>query len=134
VIGLDTNVLARFIVQDDPVQSPAATSLLESRCSPGDPGFVSITVLVELAWVLSGAYGYEKSVVAAVIRQLLQTDSLLTENAPIAWSALRSFENGSADFADYIIGRGNVGAGCSTTFTFDTKAAQDRDFDPVPVV
>ena len=134
MIGLDTNVLARFIVQDDPVQSPAATSLLESRCSPDDPGFVSMTVLVELAGVLSGAYSYERSVVAAVIRQLLQTDSLLTENAPIAWSALRSFEGGSADFADYVIGRGNVGAGCHTTYTFDEKAARDRDFDAVPAI
>lgn len=132
MIGLDTNVLVRFIVQDDPVQSRAATSLIESSCSPDAPGFVSLTVLVELAWVLGGAYGYERSVVAAVVRQVLQTDSLLTQDAPLAWSALRAFQEGKADFADYVIGRGNAEAGCRTTYTFDAKAARDRDFEAVP--
>jgi len=132
VIGLDTNVLVRFIVQDDPVQSAAATSLMESGCSPEEPGYVSLIVLLELAWVLGGAYNYDRSVVASVIRQLLQTDSLLTENARIAWSALRSFEEDSADFADYVIGRGNAEASCSRTYTFDAKAARDKDFEAVP--
>ena len=132
MIGLDTNVLVRFIVQDDPIQSAAATSLLESGCSPEEPGYVSMTVLVELAWVLGGAYNYDRSIVASVIRQLLKTDSLVTENARVAWSALRSFEEDSADFADYVIGRGNAEAGCSRTFTFDAKAARDKDFEAVP--
>ena len=83
MIGLDTNVLVRYIVQDDPVQSSAATSLMESGCSPEEPGYVSLTVLVELVWVLDGAYNYDRSVVVSVIRQLLQTDSLSTEN----WTA-----------------------------------------------
>ena len=68
VIGLDTNVLVRFIVQDDPVQSSAATSLMETSCSPDEPGYISLIVLVELAWVLGGAYKYDRSVVASVSR------------------------------------------------------------------
>jgi predicted nucleic-acid-binding protein len=132
VIGLDTNVLVRFIVQDDPVQSPAASALIESSCSPDSPGYVSRVVLVELAWVLGSAYSYDRSIVAAVIQQILQTDALSTESAPMIWSALRSFEQGNADFADYVIGRANAAAGCSTTYTFDLEAARDDDFEPVP--
>ena len=131
MIGLDTNVLVRFIVQDDPVQSSAATSLMESSCSPDEPGYISSIVLVELAWVLGGAYKCDRSVVASVIRQLLQTDSLVVENARIAWSALRSFEEDRADFAVYVIGRGNAGAGCTRTYTFDAKAARHKDFEAV---
>ena len=132
MIGLDTNVLVRFIVQDDPVQSSAATSLIETSCSPDEPGYISLIVLVELAWVLGGAYKCDKSVVASVIRQLLQTDSLVVENARLAWSALRSFEEDSADFADYVIGQGNADAGCTRTYTFDAKAARHEDFAAVP--
>ena len=129
VIGLDTNVLVRFIVQDDPVQSSAATSLMETSCSPDEPGYISLIVLVELAWVLGGAYKYDRSVVASVIRQLLQTDSLVMENARIAWSALRSFEE---DGADFVIGQGNADAGCTRTYTFDAKAARHKNFEAVP--
>jgi predicted nucleic-acid-binding protein len=105
---------------------------METNCSPDEPGYISLIVLVELAWVLGGAYKYDRSVVASVIRQLLQTDSLVSENARIAWSALRSFEEDGADIADYVIGQGNADAGCTRTYTFDAKAARHKDFEAVP--
>ena len=66
MIGLDTNVLARYIVQDDLGQAEAAARLIEGRCAPRSPGYVSVPVLVELVWVLAGAYRYERGVVAGV--------------------------------------------------------------------
>lgn len=68
MIGLDTNVLVRYIVQDDPEQAEAAERLIESRCTTQSPGFVAIPVLVELVWVVAAAYRYERPVVASVIR------------------------------------------------------------------
>lgn len=123
MIGLDTNVLARYIVQDDPDQAHAATRLIEGQCTAQSPGYVSVPVLVELVWVLSVAYRYEKSMVASVIRQVLRTTEFLVEDREITWGALREFEAGSADFADYLIAYRNHARGCKQTYTFDRGAA-----------
>ena len=132
MIGLDTNVLVRYIVQDDPGQADAAARLIEGRCTARSPGYVSVPVLVELAWVLAGAYRYDRTVVAAVIRQLLRTIELLVEDRDAAWSALREFEAGAADFADCLIAHRNRDRGCTQTYTFDRAAARGRHFAPVP--
>jgi predicted nucleic-acid-binding protein len=129
VIGLDTNVLVRYVVQDDPQQSELAGCLIETECTPESPGFVSNLVLVELAWVLRGAYDFEKSVVVSVLRQILQTAELMVEEPGLAWAALTEFEQGKADLADCLIGYGNYARGCSRTYTFDRKAAQGRHFE-----
>ena len=73
MIGLDTNVLVRYIVQDDPEQGRAAGELIESQCTAQVPGYVSVPVLLELVWVLAGHYDYDNSVVASVVRQILRT-------------------------------------------------------------
>lgn len=132
MIGLDTNVLVRYIVQDDPEQSHAATRLIESRCTVQSPGWVGVTVLMELVWVLTTAYRYEKAVVASVIRQLLRTTELMVEDRESAWTALREFGMGNADFADYLISHRNHASGCTQTYTFDRKAARGRHFTLVP--
>ena len=131
MIGLDTNVLVRFVVQDDPEQAEAAGRLIENRCTRESPGLVSGLVLAELVWVLRGAYRLEKPVVVSVLRQILQTAELTVDNPALVWAALSDFENGSADFADCLIGHGNHAAGCGATFTFDRKAAQSRYFELV---
>ena len=123
VIGLDTNVLARYIVQDDPEQARAAVRLIEGRCTAQVPGYVSVPVLVELVWVLSAAYRYEKPVVASVIRQILRTIEFLVEDRETAWVALREFEAGGADFADCLIAHRNHARGCTQIYTFDRGAA-----------
>jgi len=71
MMGLDTNVLIRYIVQDDPVQSSAATEFIETRCTQQMPGFVCTIVLVEIVWVLERGYGYEKPIILAVLKQIL---------------------------------------------------------------
>lgn len=128
MIGLDTNVLARYIVQDDAAQARAATSLIEGQCTAQAPGYVGVPVLVELVWVLTAAYRYEKSVVASVIRQILMTAELLVEDRETAWAALREFEAGSVDFADCLIARRNHERGCARTYTFDRRAAAGSRF------
>ena len=132
MIGLDTNVLVRYIVQDDPGQAEAAARLIEGRCTAQLPGYVGVPVLVELVWVLAGAYRYDRPVVASVIRQLLRTVELTVEDHDTAWSALREFEAGGADFADCLIAHRNRARGCTQTYTFDRSAARGRHFALVP--
>jgi len=124
VIGLDTNILVRYIVRDEPEQTAAATSLIESRCTEESPGFVSQLVLAELFWVLARGYGYSKPVLLQVLSKLLGAAELEIEAMAEAWTALRMYESESADFADYLIGTRARLAGCETTFTFDRQAAK----------
>ena len=128
VILIDTNVLVRYVVQDDPKQADAATRLIEKGCSTADPAYIGAVVLAELAWVLRGPYGYQRAQVAAVLRQILRTVEFVVEEPTVAWAALAEFESGSADFADCWIGHGNRGRGCECTYTFDFKAARGAHF------
>ena len=96
------------------------------------PGYVSVPVVMELVWVLTGAYRYEKPVVASVIHQILRTTEFVVEDRDTTWSALREFEAGPADFADCLIAHRNQARGCSRTYTFDRKAARGRHFALVP--
>ena len=132
MIGLDTNVLVRYIVQDDPEQARAATRLVESACTDQSTGYISVVVLVELVWVLAVAYDYEREVIASVLGQLLRTTEFTVEDCDLAWHALREFDNGPAGFADCLLAHRNRSSGCSTTFTFDRKAAKGRHFTLVP--
>ncbi len=123
MIGLDTNVLARYIVEDDEKQARIATRIID-RCTVDAPAFVSHLVLVELTWVLSSCYNADKSALAAVIEQLLQTKQLIVEQGETVWHALEDFKKSSADFSDCLLSRINQQAGCSTTVTFDKDAAK----------
>lgn len=131
MIGLDTNVLVRYLVQDDPEQAAAANLLLETRCTRESPGFVSALVLAELIWVLRGAYDYDKSTCIDVLRRILQTAELRVAEPSLVWAALTDFESGAVDFADCLIAQGNHAAGCEVTFTFDRKASASRYFEQV---
>jgi len=131
VIGLDTNVLVRYLVQDDARQASAAAKLIVRHCSKEQPGRVSLVVLCELVWVLSRAYRYAPQEIAGVIEKLLQTAELDIEDADIAWAALRLYRSEGAGFADAVIGLCNQQAGCRFTATFDAAAAQLASFRDV---
>ena len=122
-------MLVRYVEQDDPEQAEAAAHLIEGRCTRESPGYVSALVLSEIVWVLRSAYGHDKAVVVSVLRQILQTAELAVDDPTLAWAVLTDFEQGSADFADVLIGHGNHAAGCDVTFTFDRKAGQGRYFE-----
>jgi predicted nucleic-acid-binding protein len=124
MIGLDTNVLVRYIMQDDAEQSLLSTRLVESL-SVDSPGFVSLVSVVELGWVLSSAYGLDRSQLVEGFEGLLRTKEVVVERAETVWKALRIFQRTNADFADCLIERSAAAAGCGTTMTFDRGAVKD---------
>ena len=81
MIGLDTNVLVRHLVQDDPAQSHAATQVITKRCTRDEPGFINRIVLCELVWVLESAYGYSKDTIVVVLDKILRTSQLKIESS-----------------------------------------------------
>jgi len=123
MIGLDTNVLVRYLVQDDPVQSPKATALVESLTQQL-PGFVTLVALVELVWVIQGAYRASKAETVAVLEKLLRVDVFMLEHSDLVAKALRMYMDANADFADCLIERAALHAGCTQVVTFDSKAAK----------
>ncbi len=128
MIGIDTNVLVRYIVQDDPSQSEKASQFLEENCNTTNPGFINSIVLCELVWVLKCAYGYNKTVIADVIEKLLCTSELVAENSNAAWDALRAYKAGQADFPDYLIGDINSINDCEFTVSFDKQTTESKHF------
>ena len=123
MIGLDTNVLVRYIAQDDPKQSPKAAALIESL-SPESPGYVTIVSVVELVWVMQACYAMGREGIVAALAQILRTKEIVVENADVVWRAIRSFDGGDADFADCLIERSASNAGCAAVYTFDRAAAK----------
>lgn len=124
MIGLDTNVLVRYIAQDDPTQSPRAVKFIEKECSATRTGFIGLVTLVELVWVSESCYGAAKEDVVGLLRRILSTKQLVVQDAETVWQALRLFEAGEADFADYLVERTASSEGCETTVTFDKTAAK----------
>ncbi len=123
MIGLDTNVLVRYIMQDDAKQSPKSSKLIESLTIDA-PGFVPLVVIIELGWVLSASYGLKREQIAQVFETLLRTKEIIVDRADQVLKALRVFNSSSADFADCLIERIAAGAGCDKTMTFDVGAAK----------
>jgi predicted nucleic-acid-binding protein len=122
MIGLDTNILVRYLTRDDPAQSNSAIKLVRSLSSE-TPGFLSLIVLVETVWVLESAYDFKKSQVEEVVETLLRSQELMVERADLAWQAMRTFSSSRADFSDCLIERFSRAAGCSHTATFDRAAS-----------
>ena len=123
MIGLDTNVLVRYLMQDDAKQAAQATRLMESL-TVESPGFVSIVSVVELGWVLTSAYGLTRSQLEQALEGILRTKELVVDRADEILRALRVFRTAKADFADCLIERSAAGAGCEQTMTFDVSAAK----------
>ena len=129
MIGLDTNILVRYLTQDDPLQSSKATEIIEQRLTEETPGFVSIVAMVETVWVLDRAYGLPAHKIAAAVERMLQTDVLVIENEQEVFTAMIALKEGQGSFADSVIAGLGVRAGCSCTLTFDHKAARLRGFE-----
>ncbi len=122
MIGLDTNILVRFIAQDHPTQTAAATRVIDSLSSD-DPGYLSLIVIAELVWVLRFSYRFDKQEIERVVERLLRSRELVLENKEIVSQALIKFRTSRADFADCLIERGGRSAGCQHVLTFDKIAA-----------
>ena len=123
MIGLDTNVLVRYLTQDDQEQANKANKLIEQQLSVHKPGYITLVTLVEIVWVLESCYGQSKSEILDVLHAVLTTKQLLIEQADIVYLALKRFINGRADFSDALIATLSDNNGCHVVFTFDKKAA-----------
>lgn len=123
MIGLDTNVLVRYIMQDDARQSAKATILIEALTKEA-PGFITIVSVVEIVWVLTACYTLNREQIALLLDHLLSTESLLVDRAEDIWRALRLYQSSKADFADCLIERIAFAADCSHIVTFDIRASK----------
>ena len=131
MIGLDTNILIRYLTQDDPIQSSKATDILERRLTRTNPGFVSIIVMVEVVWVLDRAYGLTGQEIATAVERLLQVEVLVIENEQEVFTAMLAVKQGLRSFADALIAELGARAGCTRTLTFDQKAIRLNGFELV---
>ncbi len=131
MIGLDTNILIRYLTLDDPAQSAKATEILERRLTLHNPGFVSVVAMVETVWVLDRAYGFTHREIATAVERLLQVEVLEIENEQQVFTAMVAMKQGRGSFADALIAELALRAGCTRTLTFDQKAARLPGFELV---
>jgi predicted nucleic-acid-binding protein len=129
MIGLDTNILVRYLAQDDPVQSPQATELIENKLSEDNPGFLSVVAMAETVWVLERAYGLSDKDIAAAVEGTLRASVLVVESEQEVFAAMIALKEGRGSFADALIGALGVKAGCSHTVSFDRKALRLPGFE-----
>lgn len=127
--GLDTNVLVRYLTQDDPPQARRATQLIEDGAARGEEFFIASVVVCESVWVLSSAYEYSRGQVASALEQVLRTRQFRFDDKDLLTQSLRDYRTGPGDFADYLTGRAASQAGCSSTATFDRKLKGCARFD-----
>ncbi|MCF4968036.1 PIN domain-containing protein [Nostoc sp. CMAA1605] len=126
MIGVDTNILVRYLTKDDEKQWQQATEIIES----GEQCFIANIVLCELVWVLRGKpYQFSREEISKTIDLILQCATFELENRSIIYQALQRFKKGKADFSDYLIGAVSQHLGCRSTASFDRKLKGERGFD-----
>ena len=128
--GLDTNILARFFLQDDPLQSPKADAIM-GALSLSEPGWIGMATVLELVWVLSTKNRIDRTGITKILSHLLTREEIVIEQSNILQTALQLYRNGNADFADCLIAASARAAGCSRTVTFDRIAARDAGMELV---
>lgn len=126
--GLDTNVLVRYLTQDDPAQARKVNAIVSETVAAGERCFINGVVLCELVWVLRGAYKLDKATIVTALERILATVQFDIEDRDQAGLALEDYRPGRGDFADYLIGRRNQAAGCGETVTFDARLKGGRVF------
>jgi predicted nucleic-acid-binding protein len=129
MIGLDTNILVRFLMEDDPIQSAQARRLIERRLTEHNQGFVSLATILETTWVLESVYKRSRQQVAEAIRRILQVDTFIIQNEQEVYTAMVTLQTGQGSFEDALIASLGLWAGCTSTLTFDKKASRLEGFE-----
>jgi predicted nucleic-acid-binding protein len=124
VIGLDTNVLVRFFAQEDPRQQGQAEAIISSL-SATEPGWIALAALMELVWVMTRVYRFDRRGMIQILDHLLSRSSIAFEQDDTVRNALQLYRSGNTDFPDCLIACSAKAAGCSRTVTFDRRAARD---------
>lgn len=128
MMALDTNVLVRFLVEDDPAQHRRAVALIEKATAAGDQLLVTEVVLAELVWVLTYSYKVPRSRTLATLRQLLHARQLLLVSADVVARAIDAYAAGRGDFADYLIREQARAAGGDRVATYDRALLDEEGF------
>ena len=126
MIGLDTNVVVRHLVQDDVEQGAAATRAM-AQLEPKEPGFLTVVVLVETYWVLTRGYKFAADTVTTTLSALVDSPDIVVQDEPSVRAALRLARAG-ADFADALIASACKSRGCARVLSFDRRAQRDIGF------
>lgn len=127
MIGLDTNVLVRYLAQDDAKQAEQATRLIERDLTAANPGFIGMIVLAELCWVLTRLYGASPEEITQTVEDLLATPQFHLERRDVVQGAIERAKRGKtskAGFVDALIAQTGEAEGCSQVFTFDKAAVR----------
>lgn len=128
MIAIDTNVLVRFLVEDDEAQTRAAASLIARAGRTGEQLFISDIVLCEVVWVLSTSYRFPNAEIIAMLRKVLHARQLTFRASDMLIRALEAFAAGKGDFADYVIREDAAAAGCDSVVTFDRVLLKESGF------
>jgi predicted nucleic-acid-binding protein len=123
MIGLDTNILIRFVAQDDPVKSPIANAIMNSL-SVDKPGWIAVTAIAEFTWVMTRTFRISRTDAYSLLDRFLTMPVVVIEQEDLVRKAAGLFLNGSAEFTDYLVACSGQAAGCTHTLTFDRRAAK----------
>lgn len=123
MIGLDTNVVIRYLTQDDAKQSAIANRIIEQELNEKNQGYITLISLIEITWVLESCYEQTKDDVINVLDSLLTIKQITIEKTDLVYLALKRFRSGNADFSDVLIALVCENAGCKRVVSFDKKAA-----------
>lgn len=128
MIGLDTNILIRYLVQDDEKQGVLATNLIENKLSAQQQGYICSIVLLEIFWSLKNGYKMDKSTIHDIFERLLTCEELAFEHRDLAWKALQLAKKLNVGFVEAFIGMIHQFQGCEKTVTFDKTACRIDQF------
>lgn len=123
MIGLDTNVVVRYLTQDDPKQSAIANRIIEQELTEKNQGYITLVSLIEITWVLESCYGQTKDDLINVLDLLITIKQIRIEKTDLVYLALKRFRTGTADFSDALITLVCEDAGCKRVVSFDKKVA-----------
>lgn len=128
MIAIDTNVLLRYLLNDDGLQSRAARRFLNETCSTSDPAFVHDVVLAEIVWVLRRKPSSNRQEIGGTLRKILGNEHLAFSDEGAFAAAIDAYELGPADFAEYLVAASARNRGVAPTVTFDRDAAKSPAF------
>ena len=128
MIGLDTNFLLRYLLNDDPNQSSRARRILDRRLTEEEPGFISLVTMAETVWVLDRTYKFSNREIAYAIENLLEATNLVVQNEIEVFNAMIALRNDQGSFDDALIAALGLWAGCTSTLTFDKKTSRLQGF------
>jgi predicted nucleic-acid-binding protein len=130
MIAIDTNILVRYITQDDLQQAEATENLLATYNNKPQSIFINNIVLCEFVWVLEKGYKYTQQQISSTIRIILSTEEFAFEYHNVLWLALEEYELKNTDFSDSLISKLNHNLGYKQTFSFDKSAIKNNLFTP----